>query len=171
MSGLWLVFRGGKRIAHATVGLPCTQSRRTAAGTQILQPTPSAEHKYCYIRIPLAKARTEFLCSSQCHAQIRLVFTKTANFKVASPFAWDAFPGLSEQILTIWKFTNFAYLRLTQIRVTKSQEFDQNTIGSNFFVFQSYLKSLKPEINYGRNVHFCYFLEKFERIFFLCWDT
>ena len=135
------------------------------------QPTPSAEHKYWYIRIPLAKTRTEFLCSSQCHAQIRLVFTKTANFKVASPFAWDAFPGLSEQILTIWKFTNFAYLRWTQIWVPKSRELDQNTIGSNFFVFQSYLKSLKPEINYGWNVHFCYFSSWFETIDFLCWDT
>ena len=28
-------------------------------------------------------------------------------------------------------------------------EFGQNTIVSNFFVFQFYLKSLKPEINYG----------------------
>ena len=59
-------------------------------------------------------------------------------------------------------------VNLLKQRLRDPDEFGQNTIGSNFFVFQSYLKSLKPEINYGRNVHFCYFLEKFERINFLC---
>ena len=34
-------------------------------------------------------------------------------------------------------------------RLRESVEIGQNTIGSNFFVFQFYLKSLKPEINYG----------------------
>ena len=34
-------------------------------------------------------------------------------------------------------------------RLRDPDEFGQNTIGSNFFVLKSYLKSLKPEINYG----------------------
>ena len=34
-------------------------------------------------------------------------------------------------------------------RLRDPDEFGQNTIVSNFFVFQPYLKSLKPEINYG----------------------
>ena len=40
-------------------------------------------------------------------------------------------------------------INLLAQRIRDPDEFGQNTIVSNFFVFQFYLKSLKPEINYG----------------------
>ena len=39
-------------------------------------------------------------------------------------------------------------------RLLDLNEFNQISIGSNFFVFQFYFNSLKPGINHGWNVHF-----------------